>query len=354
MTDFHQWSDVEPKMIGMWEDALLTVTSIDKKCFNGKHQACPSCGGSDRFRFDNNRYEKGDGGAICSQCGSGNGMYWIRKLTGMDFPTAINSLGDFLRLIPRERIEIAKKNVELIPDNNYSITMSQDAVNGIMRRCVEYPTHVYPLAEGIAPEPLYVMEKRVTDGVDKKTGEVAQRVVDSRICVPMVNIIEFPAKGKEPVSQLCNVTMIDKDGNMSWPDGRDDLHPSGKMSFGAVSVIGRNTGAAIYLCADWSDAWRVHFATSRTEQVGDEIKYIAGAQVWCCYTVANLDKVAHKFKEACRSGVLRMACNYNKDELIMAEQNECKVIIPDGSNVIHKARKFKKVIYDAKTLLDEM
>ncbi|MDN5619454.1 MAG: hypothetical protein L0G63_03270 [Psychrobacter sp.] len=46
-----------------------------------QHQACPMCGGSDRFRCDDKR---GEGTWICSQCGAGNGFMLVQQFTGLD------------------------------------------------------------------------------------------------------------------------------------------------------------------------------------------------------------------------------------------------------------------------------
>lgn len=46
-----------------------------------QHQACPMCGGSDRFRCDDKR---GEGTWICSQCGAGNGFMLVQQYTGLD------------------------------------------------------------------------------------------------------------------------------------------------------------------------------------------------------------------------------------------------------------------------------
>lgn len=330
----HQWRDIEPKMIGLWQDALSHMTDINNKCFSGKHMACPSCGGSDRFRFDNNRHAKGDGGALCSQCGSGNGMHWLQKLTGWGFSDTVNALGDFLGAVPIERIAIAKKNVAIMPDNIYSAQMAPEDVKSLMARCVEFPTHIYAMAEGIAPEALMVRNKERVNGSGQK------EVVDSRIMVPIVKITDFPEQGSEPNFELVSVAMIDKTGNVSYPCGKDEHHPNGKLAFGGVSVIGANNKKAIYLCADWADGWHVHHHT--------------GAQVWVTWSVSNLDKVAFKFGRECADGLLRMAVNYDFDELCEAEKNECKVIIPANRGNIKHGGGFEKVIYDPGSLLDEM
>ncbi|MDF3691456.1 primase-helicase zinc-binding domain-containing protein, partial [Enterobacter hormaechei] len=46
-----------------------------------RHQACPVCGGSDRFRFDD---REGRGTWYCNQCGAGDGLKLVEKVFGMN------------------------------------------------------------------------------------------------------------------------------------------------------------------------------------------------------------------------------------------------------------------------------
>lgn len=330
----HQWSDVEPRMIGLWQDAMLSMTDIDKKCFNGKHQACPSCGGDDRYRFDNDRHERGDGGAICSQCGSGNGIHWLSKLTGWTFSECVNALGDFLNLVPPERVAVAKKEIYTAKSSELcNGMMSAQQIESVMSNAVEFPTHIYPLSCGIAPEPLMVIQK------EKTNGKAEKEVIDSRIAVVMGIVDEFPEPGKNPELRPTNIALIDRDGSQSYVGGRSEMKPEGSYTFCAVTVIGDNSKKAIYLCADWADAWHAHYHT--------------GAQVWCCWAVANLDNVANMFKGQCESGALRMAVNYDFDELCEAEKNGCKVIMAINGR-INDGTGFAKMIYDPGALLDKL
>jgi len=70
-------SDVAAAAIGHWPD-LLTAVGIDTPRF-GKHGPCPACGGKDRFRLDD---KGGRGTWICNQCGAGDGLTLVGKVTG--------------------------------------------------------------------------------------------------------------------------------------------------------------------------------------------------------------------------------------------------------------------------------
>ncbi|TKB64001.1 MAG: DUF3987 domain-containing protein [Nitrospira sp.] len=62
---------------------------------NGTHRACPSCGGTDRFRFDD---QDGNGTWFCNQCTpqAGDGFALVRNVRGCDFPHALQLVADAL------------------------------------------------------------------------------------------------------------------------------------------------------------------------------------------------------------------------------------------------------------------
>jgi len=66
---------------GRWR-ALLPMFGVDVRLLNGKHQACPCCGGTDRFRFINSN---GDGTYVCNGCGSGDGFKLAGSVARMTF-----------------------------------------------------------------------------------------------------------------------------------------------------------------------------------------------------------------------------------------------------------------------------
>ncbi|WP_157830535.1 primase-helicase zinc-binding domain-containing protein [Aeromonas sobria] len=70
-------SDVTAAACGHWPELLanLGVMIPPRK----QHGPCPACGGKDRFRLDD---KGGRGTWICSQCGAGDGLDLIRRVTG--------------------------------------------------------------------------------------------------------------------------------------------------------------------------------------------------------------------------------------------------------------------------------
>ncbi|MDU7017958.1 MAG: primase-helicase zinc-binding domain-containing protein, partial [Enterobacter sp.] len=63
---------------GHWPRIL---PALGVKVIKNRHQACPMCGGSDRFRFDD---KEGRGTWFCNQCGAGDGLKLVEKVFGMN------------------------------------------------------------------------------------------------------------------------------------------------------------------------------------------------------------------------------------------------------------------------------
>ncbi|EIW9286113.1 toprim domain-containing protein [Klebsiella pneumoniae] len=66
-----------------------------------RHGPCPSCGGSDRFRFD----DGGRGSFICNQCGAGDGLDLIRKVNKCDTSEAARLAADVLGIDYRAAVQ---------------------------------------------------------------------------------------------------------------------------------------------------------------------------------------------------------------------------------------------------------
>lgn len=72
------------RLRGRWH-SVLPLLGVPEGFLNGKHQACPLCGGRDRARFDD---KEGGGTWICNQCGAGDGVTLVMRINGWDFRAA--------------------------------------------------------------------------------------------------------------------------------------------------------------------------------------------------------------------------------------------------------------------------
>lgn len=79
---------------GQWRDILTAYGAVLPR-HHHQHGPCPLCGGKDRFRFDD---QGGRGTWICNQCGAGLGMTLLLRLTGYNYPDALEAVAQWLRL----------------------------------------------------------------------------------------------------------------------------------------------------------------------------------------------------------------------------------------------------------------
>ncbi|EFV4958511.1 DNA primase, partial [Salmonella enterica] len=94
---------------GHWPSIL---TALGVKVIKNRHQACPVCGGSDRFRFDN---KEGRGTWFCNQCGAGDGLKLVEKVFGVTASEAaqkVNAVTGNLPPVVPEVIAVAEAETE--------------------------------------------------------------------------------------------------------------------------------------------------------------------------------------------------------------------------------------------------
>jgi putative DNA primase/helicase len=89
---------------GQWPRLLIELAGLKPEQLQNRHQSCPACGGTDRYRWDQ---DAGAGGWFCNQCGGkdhagggGNGMDLLLRVTGWDFATAARRVEAHLGLPP--------------------------------------------------------------------------------------------------------------------------------------------------------------------------------------------------------------------------------------------------------------
>lgn len=83
--------EVTTAAAGRWPYVLAGL-SIDVPDSSRRHAPCPACGGTDRFRFDDN----GRGSFICNQCGAGDGLDLIKRVNNCDTTEAAHLAADVL------------------------------------------------------------------------------------------------------------------------------------------------------------------------------------------------------------------------------------------------------------------
>jgi putative DNA primase/helicase len=94
---------------GRWPD-ILRALGFDAKLFNRKQQACPMCGGEDRFQFTN---RTGEGDYICRGCGAGKGMKLLMAFRQWDFRTAAQEVDKVVGTLPASKPLPAKPTSQI-------------------------------------------------------------------------------------------------------------------------------------------------------------------------------------------------------------------------------------------------
>lgn len=290
----YDWKDIEPLMVGNWQAAIMSIVNVDMRIFNGKHQPCPSCAGTDRFRFDDHLDYKGDGGAICNQCGNGSGITWLMKLSGMTFPESMEALAGFLNMHPREKLEAIKKQ---LPKVNYAS---------------DYLTETEVAA---------IMKKSDNDTITGKTGEL--------VAIPL-----YMTGTMTP----CNVAFLADDESVSFRAGFSHEYTCGRLTRGAVTPIGEKTEWT-YLVANYFDSWRAHRLT--------------GAHVWCCWSPENMWEVVRAVSDEQRAK-MRCIINVDFDEVCAAENACLPILITDDGQDIRYSGAIRKRLYKPEEIFEAL
>lgn len=93
-----------------WPD-IFQAFDVDPKVTNGRHQPCPFCGGTDRFRYTD---KFGNGEWICNNCaepGVADGFEFLMRFTGLDFSGVAKGISGIIgetKARPPQRQDLAK------------------------------------------------------------------------------------------------------------------------------------------------------------------------------------------------------------------------------------------------------
>lgn len=237
----HDKKTVLNAMRNRWEQALLELCGWDRKTFDGNHQACPVCGGVDRFRWGHKKpRQREEGFAYCSgDCGgSHDGMFWFQRSRAQPFNAAVNDLGDWIGgLTPVKMDQIAKASKALARSKQRtgSATIPHERVINLARA-------------GRRPGSAYLPCREV--------GEAGT------------------------AAEYCNLARVDRDYSVHYA--------AGLRTWGAVAMIHPAQGlesGPVYLISDPIMAVRM------SETPGPAY----GCEVWIGFTTLNCREVAARY-----------------------------------------------------------
>lgn len=219
---------------GHWPNIL---PALGVKVIKNRHQPCPVCGGSDRFRFDD---KEGRGTWFCNQCGAGDGLKLVEKVFGVTPSEAaqkVNAVTGNLPPVAPEMIAAAEAGTET--DRKAAAAL---AVR-LMEKTRPATGNVYLTRKGFpALECLTLTAMHKTGGVTFRAGDVVVPLYDD-------------------TGALVNLQLINADGLKRTLKG-------GAVK-GACHIIGgqKQAGKRLWIAEGYVTALTVHHLTGETVMV---------------------------------------------------------------------------------------
>ncbi|HBI5608888.1 TPA: toprim domain-containing protein [Salmonella enterica subsp. enterica serovar Welikade] len=219
---------------GHWPRIL---PALGVKVIKNRHQSCPVCGGSDRFRFDD---KEGRGTWFCNQCGAGDGLKLVEKVFGVTPSEAAGKVNAVTGNLPPVAPEvIAASEAETDADHKAAAAL---AVR-LMEKTRPASGNAYLTRKGFPDSECPVLT------AIHKTGGVTFRAGD--VVVPLY----------DDTGALVNLQLINADGLKRTLKG-------GQVK-GACHVIEgkKQAGKRLWIAEGYATALTVHHLTSETVMV---------------------------------------------------------------------------------------
>ncbi|EIB7827778.1 toprim domain-containing protein [Salmonella enterica] len=219
---------------GHWPRIL---PALGVKVIKNRHQSCPVCGGSDRFRFDD---KEGRGTWFCNQCGAGDGLKLVEKVFGVTPSEAagkVNAVTGNLSPVAPEVIAVAE--AETVADRKAAAGLAAK----LMEKTRPATSNAYLTRKGFhALECLTLTAIHKTGGVMFRAGDVVVPLYDD-------------------TGALVNLQLINADGLKRTLKG-------GQVK-GACHVIEgkKQSGKRLWIAEGYATALTVHHLTSETVMV---------------------------------------------------------------------------------------
>ena len=227
-------TDTVKQACGHWPRIL---PALGMKVIKNRHQACPVCGGADRFRFDD---KEGRGTWFCNQCGAGDGLKLVEKVFGMTASEAAGKVNAVTGKLPPVAPEvIAAAEAETEADRQAGAAL---AVR-LMENTRPASGNAYLTRKGFPDRECPVLS------ATHKTGGVTFRAGD--VVVPLY----------DDTGALVNLQLISSDGLKRTLKG-------GQVK-GACHVIEgkKQAGKRLWIAEGYATALTVHHLTGETVMV---------------------------------------------------------------------------------------
>ncbi|ECC3482485.1 DNA primase [Salmonella enterica subsp. enterica] len=227
-------SETVKQACGHWPNIL---PALGVKVIKNRHQACPVCGGSDRFRFDD---KEGRGTWFCNQCGAGDGLKLVEKVFGVSASEAAGKVNAVTGNLPPVAPEvIAAAEAETEADRKAAAAL---AVR-LMEKTRPASGNAYLTHKGFpGHECVMLTATHKTGGVTFRAGDMVVPLYDN-------------------AGALVNVQLINSDGLKRTLKG-------GAVK-GTCHIIGgqKQAGKRLWIAEGYATALTVHHLTGETVMV---------------------------------------------------------------------------------------
>lgn len=219
---------------GHWPRIL---PALGVKVIKNRHQACPVCGGSDRFRFDD---KEGRGTWFCNQCGAGDGLKLVEKVFGMTASEVAGKVDAVTGNLPPVAPEvIAAAEAETEADRKAAVAL---AVR-LMEKTRTASGNAYLTRKGFPDRECPVLSAtHKTGGVTFRTGDVVVPLYDD-------------------TGALVNLQLINSEGLKRTLKG-------GTVKGACHTIEGKKqAGKRLWIAEGYATALTVHHLTGETVMV---------------------------------------------------------------------------------------
>lgn len=219
---------------GHWPHIL---PALGVKVIKNRHQACPVCSGSDRFRFDD---KEGRGTWFCNQCGAGDGLKLVEKALGLsagDAAKQVNAVTGNLSPVAPETL------AAMDADTDASRKAAAELAATLMEKTRTATGNAYLTRKGFPDrECLMLTASHKTGGVSYCKGDMAVPLYDDS-------------------GELVNLQLINADGLKRTLKG-------GQVK-GACNIIEgqKQAGKRLWITEGYATALSVHQLTGETVMV---------------------------------------------------------------------------------------
>ncbi|OSZ08085.1 DNA primase [Klebsiella variicola] len=227
-------TDTVKQACGHWPRIL---PALGMKVIKNRHQACPMCGGADRFRFDD---KEGRGTWFCNQCGAGDGLKLVEKVFGISASEAAGKVNAVTGNLPPVSPEVmAAAEAETEADRKAAAAL---AVR-LLEKTRPTTGNAYLTRKG------FPALECLTLSTSHKTGGVAYHAGD--VVVPLY----------DGTGALVNLQLINADGLKRTLKG-------GQVK-GACHLIDgqKQAGKRLWIAEGYATALSVHHLTGETVMV---------------------------------------------------------------------------------------